>query len=152
LRCLERLAPVVTILPHVILASPVVFLPGRHVVAKLLNQVAKWGNSIDLLLILFARSSRRGQESGGKMRRKSSGSICQPAVASRCPAMRLALMARKTVDLLTPAAAALIGLYTAVAPRCEEYGSDVARGMVTDSLIRFDPEKGITSGPVVSGS
>jgi hypothetical protein len=32
---------VVTILPHVILASAVVFLPGRHVVAKLLNQVAK---------------------------------------------------------------------------------------------------------------
>jgi hypothetical protein len=40
LRGLEGLAPVVTILPQVFLAFPVVFLFGRHVVAELLNQVA----------------------------------------------------------------------------------------------------------------
>ena len=41
LRGLEGIAPVVTILPQVLLASAVVFLPDLHVPAKLLDQVAK---------------------------------------------------------------------------------------------------------------
>lgn len=52
--------------------------------------------------------------------RDSGHGIAAGQVASPCALMRPALMARKTVDLLMPAAAAaVIRLYTSVAPCCE---------------------------------
>ena len=41
MRGLEGFAPVVAVLLQVLLPLAVIFLPGLHVLAKLLNQVAK---------------------------------------------------------------------------------------------------------------
>ena len=62
LRGLEGVMLAVTFLPQVFLAFAVIFLPGRQVVAQLLNQVAL---AVGLLLILL-RAYRCG---GGKWRK-----------------------------------------------------------------------------------
>jgi hypothetical protein len=61
-----------------------------------------------LLILLWARGG--GQWKWRKDAVKFGGTISHPPVASRCALMRPALMARNTVERLTPAAAAVVAV------------------------------------------